>query len=265
MFLDRPEWGTGKLFFTRKTGQPKPETYYHLWGGSFGGPLVRNRTFFWASSEGYKTQTTANQVITLPTALERRGDYSQSFDQQGQQIVIYDPLTTRPDPNRPGQFLRDPFPGNVIPPDRLNAVARSLVDLLPLPTAGRSAARTSVPVGDLTNQATVKIDNRLTNRHTISGLFAWYHSNEPAPQFYGTPGDPNAVFQPRTVNVVAINDILVPSDRTVLALRYGYLRFRDDFASAPTDASTLGFAPAFEAAITGFPALPRNRTGAVRC
>ena len=61
------------------------------------------------------------------------------------------------------------------------------------------------------------------------------------------------MFQPRTVNVVAINDILVPSDRTVLALRYGYLRFRDDFASVPTDASTLGFAPAFEAAITGFP------------
>ena len=126
LFLDRPEWGTGKLFFTRKAGQPKPETFYRLWGGSFGGPLLRNRTFFWASTEGYKTQTTANQVITFPTPLERRGDYSQSFDEQGRLIVIYDPLTTRPDPDRPGQFIRDPFPGNVIPPNRLNAVGAEL-------------------------------------------------------------------------------------------------------------------------------------------
>ncbi len=110
LFLERPEWGTGKLFFTRESGQPKPETYYHLWAGSFGGPLIRNRTFFWVSTEGYKTQTVSIRVLIMPTALERRGDYSQSFDAQGRQIVIYDPLTTRPDPARPGQFIRDPFP-----------------------------------------------------------------------------------------------------------------------------------------------------------
>ena len=78
LMLERPRWGTGKLFFTRKSGDPKPDTYYHLWAGSFGGPLVRNRTFFWASTEGYKTRTTANLVLTMPTALERQGDYSQS-------------------------------------------------------------------------------------------------------------------------------------------------------------------------------------------
>ena len=111
LFLNRPEWGTGRLFFTRMADQPKPETYYHLWGGSLGGPLVRNRTFFWASTEGYKTQTTANQVITFPTALERRGDYSQSFDQQGRLIVIHDPLTTRPDPAALANIFAIPFRG----------------------------------------------------------------------------------------------------------------------------------------------------------
>ena len=79
-----------------------------------------------------------------------------------------------------------------------------------MPTTGRSVTRESLPVADLTNQATVKVDHRLTDRQTISGLFAWYHSKEPAPQFYGTPGDPNAIFQPRTVNVVAINHLMVP-------------------------------------------------------
>ena len=253
LFLDRPQWGTGKLFFAGKEGTPKPETFYHLWGGSFGGPLIKNRTFFLASTEGYKTQTTGNAVLTLPTALERRGDYSQSFDAQGRLIVIYDPLTTRRDPARPGQFIRDAFPGNVIPADRLGPVGRNLVNLLPLPAAGRSLTRSSLPIADLTNQATVKIDHRLDGRQTISGLFAWYHSKEPQPQYYGTPGDPNALFQPRTVNVLALNHLLVPGDRTVLALRYGYLRFTDDFASAPTDATVLGFSPAFAREIRGFP------------
>jgi len=56
------------------------DTFYHLWAGSVGGPLAENRTFFWASTEGYDTCTTANAALTFPTAFERSGDYSQSFD-----------------------------------------------------------------------------------------------------------------------------------------------------------------------------------------
>ena len=123
MALDRPEWGTGRLYFAEKNDLPKPDTYYRLWAGSFGGPLVKNRTFFFSTTEGYKTRTTSNATLTLPTERERRGDFSQSFDAQGRLLVIYDPLTTRSDPARPGQFVRDPFPGNVIPPERINAVA----------------------------------------------------------------------------------------------------------------------------------------------
>ena len=248
LMLERPRWGAGKLFFARKSGAQKPDTYYHLWAGSFGGPLVRNRTFFWASTEGYKTRTTANLVLTMPTAREREGDFSQS------PALIYDPLTTRPDPARPGEFVRDPFPGNIIPANRINPVARNLVNLLPLPTAGRSLARSSLPIADLTNQTTVKVDHRVNARQTLSGIFAWYHSNEPSSQFYGgTPGDPGAGFNPRTVNVVALNDILTPDDRTVLAFRYGYMRFRDDFASSPSNAGGLGFSPAFAQALNGLP------------
>jgi trimeric autotransporter adhesin len=247
LMLERPQWGTGKLFFARKNGDPKPDTYYHLWAGSVGGPLVKNRTFFWASTEGYKTRTTANLGLTMPTALERQGDFSRS------PAVIYDPLTTRPDPARPGQFIRDPFPGNIIPANRINPVAANLVNLLPLPTAGRSLARSSLPIADLTNQTTVKVDHRLSTRQTLSGIFAWYHSNEPSSQFYGTPGDPGAIFNPRTVDVVALNDILTPDDRTVVALRYGYMRFRDDVVPAPSDAGALGFSSTFANVIDGFP------------
>jgi len=253
LMLERPQWGTGTPFFTKQAGQPKPDTYYHLWAGSFGGPLVKNHTFFWASTEGYKTRTAATAGLILPTALERLGDFSQSPS------VIYDPKTTRPDPARPGQFIRDPFPGNVIPPDRINPVGRSLINLLPLPTAGRSASRSALPIADFTNQATVKVDHRLKDQQIISSLFAWYHSNEPSPQFYGTPGDPGAAFQPRTVNVLALNDVVTISDRTVLAVRYGYMRFRDDVAWAPSTAAGLGFSSAYQQAVSALPLI--NVTG----
>ncbi|MGH9386344.1 MAG: hypothetical protein ACRD2N_18875 [Vicinamibacterales bacterium] len=209
--------------------------------------MIKGRTFFWASTEGYQSVTTQSLVLTLPTARERLGDYSQS------PTIIHDPRTTRPDPVRPGRFIRDPFPGNIIPADRIIAVARSLVNRLPVPTTGRALPSTARLV-DLTNQATTKIDHRLTGSHTLSGLFAWYHSDEPGPEFYGgIPGDPGAVSVPRTVYVVALNSVSTPNDWTTLAFRYGFLRFRDDLLARPSDASSLGFVPAFAREITGFP------------
>lgn len=247
LYLDRPEWGTGTQFFTGKNGTTKPDLAYHLWAGSVGGPVIKSRTFFWASTEGYNTLTTQNGTLALPTSLERRGDFSRSA------AIIYDPLTTRPDPARPGQYLRDPFPGNVIPADRINPVARNLVNLLPLPATGRSLAATA-SIDDLTNQATAKLDHRLSDRHTLSGVFAWYHSNEPGIELYGgVPGDPGAVTTPRTSKVLALNAVSTPNEWTTISVRYGYMNFADDSAWKPNDASTLGFDPAFARELTGFP------------
>ncbi len=246
-YLTRPEWGVGTQFFTRKTGQSKPETSYHLWTGAVGGPLVKGRTFFWASTEGYNSLTASNVSLTLPTARERAGDYSQSS------TIIYDPRTTRPDPARPGQFIRDPFPGNIIPASRIDPVARSLAASLPVPTVGRSLARTT-RLEDLTNQATVKVDHRLSERHALSGLFAWYHSNEPSGELYGgVPGDPGGLSIPRTTAVLALNATSTFGDWTTLALRYGFVQFGDDGEWPSNDPSSLGFDPAFNRELRGFP------------
>jgi hypothetical protein len=70
----------------------KPNTYFYLYAGSIGGPIVKDKTFFWASIEGYKTDTIDDSVVRAPNARELSGDFSQSG------LTIYDPLTTRPDP-----------------------------------------------------------------------------------------------------------------------------------------------------------------------
>ena len=71
-------------------------------------------------------------VNTVPTAAARQGDFSDYRDRNGNLIVIYDPLTTRPNPNGSG-VIRDPFPGNVIPANRLDPVGRNVASIYPLP------------------------------------------------------------------------------------------------------------------------------------
>src|SRR5262249_34185677 len=84
-------------------------------GGVLGGPIRRDRTFFMGSYQGFNENIPFPRTSTVPTDLQRLGDFSQTFNSAGQLITIYDPLTTRPDPSRPGRFIRDPFPGNRIP------------------------------------------------------------------------------------------------------------------------------------------------------
>ena len=95
-YQTRPVWGQANEFFAEREGLPKPtDLYFRLYGGSFGGPLIKNRTFFWAATEGYRSKITQTGQLFFPTARERTGDFSQTFDANGNLIVIYDPLTTR--------------------------------------------------------------------------------------------------------------------------------------------------------------------------
>ena len=121
--------GIGKALFQR-----------NVFGGNIGGPVViprvyhgRDKTFFFFSYEGSR-QGSPDQVLdTVPTAQQRAGDFSQTYDRTGRLDVIYDPLTTRADPNHPGHYIRDPFLNNVIPSNRINNISANVVKFYPLP------------------------------------------------------------------------------------------------------------------------------------
>ncbi|HEX5483293.1 MAG TPA: TonB-dependent receptor [Terriglobia bacterium] len=89
-------------------------------GAAVGGPVIlpgyngRNRTFFFASYEGFRNHTASESLYLVPTQAELMGDLS------GIESQIYNPFSTRPDPANPGQFLRDPFPGNQVPQNVLD-------------------------------------------------------------------------------------------------------------------------------------------------
>jgi hypothetical protein len=247
LYQNRPDWAVGRLFFAAKNNVDNPETYYHLYGGAVGGPIRRGRTFFWASSEGYRSATARSTVLVLPTEAERRGDFSQSG------VTLYDPLTTRPDPARPGQFLRDPFPGNRIPANRINPVSQTLLQYLPAPTSGKLRPAVAQIV-DRADQITGKITHRWSDRVTSTGLYAWYESMEPDAAFYGggsfdNPADPGGGAFVRGAQVLALNTVWTPTSRSVVAVRYGFNDLEDDNRPATFDPSSLGFDPAYLATV----------------
>ncbi len=122
-------------FFSNLSGRSKPVFRYNQFGGTLGGPIVRNRTFFFAGSEGLRFKDPLIRTTTVPTELQKAGDFSRTFTSTGRLIVIHDPLTTRQDPNNPSRYLRSLFPGNLIPRDRINPLSARLQQYFPPPTS----------------------------------------------------------------------------------------------------------------------------------
>src|SRR5882672_4098722 len=114
-----------KAFFATN----KPDDNQHEYGGTLGGPIRRNQMFFFAAYDGYRDRRQTPSVLTsMATLAERTGDFS------ALPVTIYDPRTTRPSPNGTG-FVRDPFPGNKIPQDRISPISRYFQSFLPDPTS----------------------------------------------------------------------------------------------------------------------------------
>lgn len=120
-------------FFDNARGQKLASFKRSQFGYFLSGPIRRDKTFFMVSFEALRARTFANRVFTVPTAAERRGDFSQTFNLSGGQpalIRIFDPFSTRRAPTGTG-FVRDPFPGNAIPASMFDPVANNVVKFYP--------------------------------------------------------------------------------------------------------------------------------------
>ncbi len=117
-------------FFNNRNSQARPLYRYNTFGGTIGGPIYipgkfntnRDKLFFFYSREDWRIQEPRNvRRVTMPTALERQGNFSQTLDVSGRLIPITDPTT--------GQ----PFPGNIVPSSRINRNGQAILNLFPMP------------------------------------------------------------------------------------------------------------------------------------
>lgn len=156
----RHEALSARNYFDRPRAQPRYRR--NQFGGVLGGPVVKNRTFFFAAYQGQRLNVGRTITSTVPTLLQREGVFAEAVG--GRQIVIYDPATTvsRGD----GTVTRLPFEGNRIPAARFDPVAVALLQRYPLPTAGGTAnnyTRTGTE-RDNDDQVSVRVDHLLSVR-----------------------------------------------------------------------------------------------------
>ncbi len=124
-------------FFNNRNGTAISKYRDNRYGASAGGPVYipgvyngKNRTFWFHAWEANKWGVPNNFTGTVPTAAQRQGDFS-ALLALGPSFQLYDPATIAPAPN--GRFSRQPFPGNIIPQNRLDPVGKALANLYPLP------------------------------------------------------------------------------------------------------------------------------------
>ena len=106
------------------------------YGGSIGGPVIKNKTFAFATYERLLKHAGGFSLFTVSTALERTGDFSQDLNSSSQLVTVYNPFSTHPDPQNPGQSIRDPVPGNNlnnIPGHAMEPVALKAMTYFPNP------------------------------------------------------------------------------------------------------------------------------------
>jgi carboxypeptidase family protein len=123
-----------QTYFAKRNRAPKLPTNHNIDGGTLGGPIVKNKLFYFAAFEGQYRNTAGETIYDVPTEKMRRGDFSEAFNNNGSLQLIYDPLTGDADGRG-----RTAFSGNVIPANRINAIARRINEFYPLPNGPGNA------------------------------------------------------------------------------------------------------------------------------
>ena len=153
----------------------KAPTRQNEFGGTFGGPIRHNRTFFFVSIESFRRrQGNTQPLVSIPTPEFLHGDFSQWTS------AIYDPATTQPDGK--GGFVRTAFPRNIIPPERISPISAKIAALIPPPqfpgrTSNNYLAPLTSPLQDDHNWS-FKMDHQLSPSHRAFGTFIF--TNRPA-------------------------------------------------------------------------------------
>ena len=225
----------------------KPLNHLNQFGGSMGGPLKSNKTFFFVDYDQGRIRKAQPFVVTVPTARMRNGDFSELS------TPIYDPFTSP----------RTPFPGNIIPAGRWDPMATKLMSLYPMPTqAGLANNFAYNGLGWQTNQtADIRIDHHLTGKDSIFARYSYNLTNgltpsqcpattigdrtaDPTCNTNGTAGIYSGPYHTFAHNVVA-SWLRVASPTLITELKYNFVRPLTS-ASRPTAnsfdiASYLGF------------------------
>jgi hypothetical protein len=212
----------------------------HLYNG-------KDKTFFMFNMEWIRNASPLPYTASYPTAAERTGDFSSLVNSNGQPVLIYDPLTTT---QTNGQFLRQPFAGNIIPSNRINAIGKALINDYPLPNiAGTTGGFNNYVVSpnsqqDKYHSVSSRVDHQINekNRLTMMGFSNVRHQLFPTYGWTNPAASPGYLhFRNNHGGSVAWTDTLSPT--TVVDVKYGFIfhPFQVGLYGDNYDITKLGF------------------------
>ena len=209
----------------------RPHFTYNYVGGNIGGPIIKNRTFFFGDYLKQLDYRYNNDKLNIPTVAERNGDFSAFLP-----ALVYDPVTG----NQADGTGRTPFPNNIIPASRFNALSQKMLGLLPLPNltgAGGAALLTNnffqqVPFTRTTDSYDIKVDHNQTQNDRISVRYSYSKPVTFDGSSFGVYGGPHgngfsATGVQGTHNAAIVYDhIFGPT--LITEVRGGLSRYRND-------------------------------------
>lgn len=248
-------------FFQNRAGNARPSLVQNQFGASAGGPIKKDKTFFFVNWEDYWNRNASPSITTVPTVLERQGNFSQTRNAANNVIVVADPLTTRQLPD--GSYTRDAFSGNIVPAVRFSKVATNVASIYPVPNSqGNSITNvnnySTVGGGGTTEHQIVnKLDHNLNNRWKVFGTFSriWANQFNRDPLGYKVNLTRQASYA-RTHATMSATAVFSPG--LIGEFRTGFARFHS--ASIPYslgfDITSLGFPKSLadQTQIKSFPA-----------
>jgi hypothetical protein len=231
--LNATQWGAKSKGLLRKNN----------YGGNVGGPIKvpglwsnSMKSYFYVNYEGYRQKGGATRnTYSIPSLQERNGDFSDWRDAAGNLIPIFDPATIRVLPD--GTVVKDPFPGNIIPAERITPQARQFMQFLPQPTSAGPLNNylepTAVPdtiLGD-SDYYFGRFDMYIGSKDHVA--FSVWHQRAPAKFFSHLPQElsSDTYSDPQNSWVDRINWDRTFSPTLLNHMSFGYLNRNEGYGS----------------------------------
>jgi hypothetical protein len=245
------EWFRGaaldaRNFFDKRAGREKRDYEDNRFGAAIGGPIRSNRTFYFGNFEANPFQVPSPNILTVPSEKMRNGDFSDLLA-RGPQYQIYNPFTIRPHPTQAGRFVRDPFPGNIIPANLIDPSAKRILEYFALPNQTGTAEGqqnyqnpTAVAL-ETYYTATGRVDHVISPKHRIYGRFSWDFWEEEKDDRFNNIA--TGIFLNRKNRILGLDDAYTFRNNLMMNVRGGFTRqmFPERRRSQGMDLSTLGF------------------------
>lgn len=233
-------------FFNNTNGLKRPDLHQHQYGAAIGGPVKKDKTFFYFGWERYQRNFSIPTLLFVPTQAQLNGDFSGAKVPQ-----IYDPASRVVNAGGTALVSNTPFAGNIIPASRFDPTAKVManaIQIWPLPNVNAAGGNfaNNAAAGGRANQYNARVDHALTSSQRLFARYGYWSTFTPGTNtFNNTPAQGQGTHQPTSSDVAVLGDTVSFSPTTIGDFRLSYLRLYFQLTPSTVGEDLSQFGPAW--------------------